>query len=283
VLLYAAAKGRTNFDASTRIDTATLTVKSGTDQIDAKILEPVKDMQGGGVWRVWGRVVGQLQNWPARLAAWLPMSNCQLAGGYIVEGDGVASKDGAELRQVGFAAEPLIVKSPWLNVNESRIEGTVAGSWNQQQRRLQIPSASMSCATAAVAAKNVVMAMPATGPLELTGALEYQGNAGRIGQWFANPKTPAAWQLAGQLKGSAVLQQKSRRGAWHNHHRTDQSRGRFRRQAIPRTDRSTRSRRRLRPELEDAPTQPMPIDLQRTNGGGRRPYFAGQRGTKRAD
>jgi hypothetical protein len=208
LLAYVAAKGQTNFDASTRIDAASLTVKSGPDQIEAKILEPVKDLQGGGVWKVWARVVGQLQNWPARLAVWLPtIGNWQLKGSYIVEGDGVASKDGAELRLMGFAAEPLVVKTPLLNINEARIEGTVAGSWNQQKRCLQLPSASISCSTAAVAAKNVVMALPAGAPMELTGTVDYQGDAGRIGQWFVDPKTPAAWRVAGQLRGSADLRQ----------------------------------------------------------------------------
>jgi hypothetical protein len=207
VLLYASAKGQTNFDANTRIDAAALTVKSGPDQIDAKILDTVKDLQGGGVWRVGTRIVGQLQNWPPRLAAWLPMNNCQLRGGYIIEGEGVASKDGAEIRQLGFAAEPFVVSSPWLNVNESRLAGGAAGSWNQQQRRLQLPIASISCATAAVDAKNVVVTLPASGPTELGGTVNYQGDIGRIGQWFANPKTPLAWRLAGRLTGTTVLQQ----------------------------------------------------------------------------
>ena len=61
-----------------------------------------------------------------------PMNNVQLAGGYIVEANGVASKDGGDLRQMRFAAEPLIVNSPWVYVNETRIDGTVSGSWNQQ-------------------------------------------------------------------------------------------------------------------------------------------------------
>ncbi len=208
VVFNASAKGLTNFDASTRIDAAALTLKSGTDQFDAKILEPVKDLQGGGVWRVWARVIGQLQNWPARLAVLLPaMNNYQLTGNYIMEGDGVASKDGGELRQMGFAAEPLLVKSPSLNVNENRIEGTAAGSWNGQQRRLQVPAASISCATAAVAAKDVVIALPGGGATELAGAVSYQGDAARIRQWFADPKAPSPWRLAGQLRGSASLQQ----------------------------------------------------------------------------
>ena len=90
VVFNASAKGLTNFDASTRIDAAALTIRSGVDQLEAKILEPVKDLHGGGAWRVQGRLFGQLQNWPARLAVWLPtMNTYQLNGSYIVEGDGV--------------------------------------------------------------------------------------------------------------------------------------------------------------------------------------------------
>jgi translocation and assembly module TamB len=209
VVAYAAAKGRTNFDAATRIEKdAMLTVKSGSDQIEVKLMEPVENMQNGGVWKVWARVVGQLQNMPARLAVWLPtMSTYQLNGNYIVEGDGVASKDGAEVRQIGFAAEPLGVKSPLLNINEQRIEGVVAGSWNQQQRRLRVPAASIRCSTAAITAKDVVMAVPAAGATELSGAVDYQGDAGRIRQWFADAKVPSPWRLAGQLRGAATLQQ----------------------------------------------------------------------------
>jgi translocation and assembly module TamB len=207
LLVYVSAKGQTNFDVNTRIDAATLNVTSGFDQIDAKIMEPVKDLQGGGVWRVSAQIKGQLQNWPARLALWLPMNNCQLAGGYIVAAEGVASKDGAELRQFGFAAEPLIVKSPLLNINETRIEGSAAGSWNGQQRRLQVPAASIKCATAAVDANNVVIALPASGSTELAGTIQYRGDAGRMRLWFANPKTTADWRLAGQFEGSLALQQ----------------------------------------------------------------------------
>ncbi|MFZ1936828.1 MAG: hypothetical protein WCB27_22375 [Thermoguttaceae bacterium] len=208
VVFNASAKGLTNFDTSTRIDAAALTIRSGNDQVEAKILEPVKDLHSGGVWRVWARVFGELQNWPARLAVWVPtMNTCQLNGRYIVEGDGVASKDGGQLRQVGFAAEPLVVKSPLLNVNETRLWGTAAGSWDGQQRRLQVPAASINCASAAVAAKDVVIALPAGGATELTGAVSYQGDAARIRQWFADPNVPSPWRLAGQLHGSATLQQ----------------------------------------------------------------------------
>ena len=216
-MLGASAKGLTDFDAATRVDAAALSIHSGVDQFEAKIMEPVKDLHGGGVWHVWARVFGQLQNWPARLAVFLPTINSyQLTGNYIVEGDGVASSDGGQVRQVGFASEPLVVKSPLLNINEPRVEGTAAASWNGQQRRLQVAAATISCGaagsataavTAKVTAKDVVVALPAGGPTELAGTLNYQGDAARLRQWFADPKQPSPWRLAGQLRGAATLQQ----------------------------------------------------------------------------
>ena len=43
--------------------------------------------------------------------------------------------------------------------------------------------------------------------MEMAGTVNYQGDAGRMQQWFADPKMPSPWHLAGQLRGSAVLQQ----------------------------------------------------------------------------
>jgi translocation and assembly module TamB len=220
----ASARGRTNFDASTRIDTASLNVKSGYDQIEAKLLEPVNDMRDGGVWPVGLTMRGYLQNWPARLAPWIPtMGQCQLAGGYSLQASAVASKQGGDLRQMGFAAQPLIVKSPWANLNEGWIEGDASGSWNQQQRRLQLPAASLKClakapdnakdangaaaTTVAVQAKDVVVAMPTAGPMELVGTLGYQGDVGRVQQWFVDPKVASLWHINGQLNGNAIVQQ----------------------------------------------------------------------------
>jgi translocation and assembly module TamB len=209
LFVNASAKGQTNFDANTRIDTASINMKSGFDQIDVSLLSPVKNLQGGGVWSVVLKMQGLLQNWPGRLAVWLPMKNVQMNGSYILQADGVASKDGADLRQMGFAAEPMVMASPWVNVNEKRVDATAAGSWNQSKRRLQVPSASFKCSTAAVAASNVVMAMPEIGPTEMAGNLNYEGDVGRMRQWFVDPKTklPPSWQLGGQLKGSAIVQQ----------------------------------------------------------------------------
>ena len=255
VVFNASAKGLTNFDASTRIDAAALTIRSGVDQIEAKILEPVKDLHGGGVWRVWARVFGQLQNWPARLAVCLPtMNNYQLTGNYIVEGDGVVSNTGGEVRQVGFAAEPLVVKSPLLNVNETRIEGTAAGSWNGQQRRLQIPAATISCATAAVAAKDVVMALPSRRSHGTDRHHQLPRRRRPHPAVVRRSETALALATRRTTPRLGRVAANRRRHPRLNHRRSGQSRGRrFRRQAVPGAAGLAGRQGRLRREIAGAP------------------------------
>ena len=57
-----------HFGAETRIDSATLNVKTDADQIDVRLTQPVADLREGGAWPVRVQAQGQLQNWPPRLA-----------------------------------------------------------------------------------------------------------------------------------------------------------------------------------------------------------------------
>ena len=239
-------------------------------------------MHSGGVWPVEVQMQGQLQNWPARLAAWLPMDNVQLAGGYIMEAKGVASNDGGELARDAlrcgaadreFAVAESSTRRGWMR--------PAAGSWNEQQRRLQLPSAAImlrrhrgrwqDARNDADRRWQKTSHGRAAGPMELAGTLSYQGDAGRMRQWFADPKAAVALASGRTTQRLGRVAADRRRGAWRNHHRTGQPRGRrFRGQAIPRAAGSTRRPGRLRLAIEDDSTQPVRIDLQRADGRRRR-------------
>ncbi len=201
------AKGQTNLNVDTRIDAAAASLKAGEDQIDVQLAQPVQNLRDGGAWPVHVRAQGQLQNWPSRLAAWLPTQNCQLTGAYALEADGTASSQSVEVRQVRMAAAPLVVHSPWLLVNEPRIDVSAAGSWNQAERRLKVEPANLTCATAEIQANNFVWASPEKGPAELGGTLQFRGDAARVRTWLCDPKTAADWRMAGQFKGTVQLNQ----------------------------------------------------------------------------
>ncbi len=201
------AKGQTDFGQQTRIDAATVSIKSGTDQIDVRLLQPVGSLQDGGTWPLRIQAQGQLQSWPGRLAAWLPAKDCRFTGNYNLDVVGTASTQSVDLRQVKLTAGPLVVASPWLNVNEPQVVLNAVGSWNQAQRRLQVEPATLTCATIGIQANNVVVAVPETGPMELAGTLGYQGDVGRLRQWLSNPAKPSSWRLAGQLKGALQVRQ----------------------------------------------------------------------------
>ena len=49
--------------------------------------------------------------------------------------------------------------------------------------------------------------MPEEGPWKTTGQLKYRGNIETLSRWFAEPNKPPAWNVSGQLAGTAQLTQ----------------------------------------------------------------------------
>ena len=204
--LSLSANGQTDLGENTRIDAAALTLKTTNDQIKARLTGAVADLTDGGSWPVRLDMRGQLQNWPARLAPWLPTGGWRIGGGYTLEAEATASKDNIQLRQMKLTAAPLTVASKSFNANEPRLRATAAGSWDGQQRRLRIDRANFDCATVAVEVNNVLVSMPESGAMEMAGSFHYQTFVDRLKQWFSDPSKPPSWRIAGQLRGTGQLQ-----------------------------------------------------------------------------
>jgi len=207
LLLYCSAKGKTDGSVNTRLDAASFSVQAGEDRLRAELLQPVADLKQGGAWPVRVLLQGQLQTWNARVASFLPLTDWRLAGAVDLDLQATASKDGVNIGQAKIHATQFAVTSPYVNMEEPELELTAAGSWNQNQYRLQIAPATLATTSLAVQADNFLMAMPQNGPLEISGTVKYQGDLGRLRQWFADRAKPPAWAMSGQLVGSAQFKQ----------------------------------------------------------------------------
>ena len=95
VQIKLAASGQTDRGAAARLDAASLDVKLGSDQLDVKLAEPVTEFSVMRPWSLHARMQGLLQNWAARLAAWLPGGNWRIGGSYVVDADAKVSAGGA--------------------------------------------------------------------------------------------------------------------------------------------------------------------------------------------
>jgi len=223
LLIYVSAKGKTDGTSNTQLDAASLNVKAGDDRLAAQLLKPVADLKQGGIWPVRLLMQGQLQSWTARLASFLPLNNWRLAGTVDLDVQATGSKDGVNIGQARINATQFAMASPYINLEEPKIELSAAGSWNQRQYRLQLAPAALACTSVALQADNFVMAMPTSassirlsssksaepqnGPFELSGTIKYQGDLGRLQQWFADRTKPPAWGLGGQMTGNAQFKQ----------------------------------------------------------------------------
>ncbi|MEN6449962.1 MAG: hypothetical protein ABFC96_05695 [Thermoguttaceae bacterium] len=199
------AKGQSDPKDKTRIDTASVSVVSGADQLAARLISPVTDL-GNSPWAVHAELTGQLQSWPGRLAMWLPANSVRrLEGAYRVVADGIVAGAGVTLKQLEASAIPLVVDSSWMTINEPQVVVGMAGSWDRQKGRIRLDPALLSTATLGVQAKDVEVSIGSAAPADLNGTITCQGDLGRLRQWFSDPKVPSPWRLAGQLNGTVQL------------------------------------------------------------------------------
>jgi hypothetical protein len=207
LIVYCSAKGKTDATANTRLDSAAVNIQAGDDRLTAQLLEPVADLKQGGIWPVRVLMQGQLQNWTARAGSFLPLSNWRLAGATDLDIQATASKDGVNIGQAKIHATQFSLASPYINMQEPEVELTVAGSWNQAQGRLQLAPATLATTSLAVQADSFLMAMPQNGPFEISGIVKYQGDLGRMSQWFADHTKPPSWAMGGQVVGNLQFKQ----------------------------------------------------------------------------
>ena len=200
-----AAKGRTNLGSDTRLESATFQIRSGNDQLDAKLRQPVADLRTPVPIDI--QMQGQLDRWPARLATLLATQDWRLGGSYQALIQATASKDAIIVEQAKITASQLVLGSPSLNLSESAAELTASGRWERQPLRLRIDTATFVSSAVSAQAKDMVVSMPDKGPMEMTGVVSYRADLERVRPWFAAAGKPPAWQLAGQLSGTAQLQQ----------------------------------------------------------------------------
>ncbi|MCC6125338.1 MAG: hypothetical protein IT426_10275 [Pirellulales bacterium] len=202
------AKGQTDFTPkNTAIDSAAVQLVAGADQFSAQLRGPVKNLADGGVWPIAANAQGQLQNWLTRAAAFAPLAGYQAAGAGRLEAQITASAASIEIADAKIHAEPFALASPSLNLNEPQLDLAAAGSWNAKQRKLNIKSALLTNSTLNVSAQDFVCSLPESGPVELAGTVQYQGNLARLWQCIGDRAQPSAYELGGAMGGTAQFKQ----------------------------------------------------------------------------
>jgi hypothetical protein len=208
VMIYAAAKGKATWQdlsRNARLDEAVLNLRTANDQLDAELSQPVERLENNGL-PLKVQMSGRLESWLPRLAVWLPLSQWKAAGAYQFNAEGTANGQKVQIRDARLTITPLQVAAPLVTIDEPRVEATVAGTWDQQRRKLQVDSVTLSSATAVVQGKNLTLALPATGPVEVVGVLNYQADIARVCQWLLDRTQPRAWSVGGVVVGNANVQ-----------------------------------------------------------------------------
>ncbi|MBN2025117.1 MAG: DUF748 domain-containing protein [Pirellulales bacterium] len=206
-LAVVAAAGRTTFTPDTRIDSAQVELRAGTERLIVKLAKPVDRLAAGVAWPLSLSTHGDLARWNDRVKAWGLLDGWQLAGMYAAEAELAASTTTVDVTSLTLKAEPLRVTGPAMQLDESSAELNLAGQYHVGARRALVSRLKLATDTLAVDATEVILGVPANKPVELAGRLVYRGDLARLQRLTRDPHAPSTWSLAGQLRGEGQLKQ----------------------------------------------------------------------------
>ncbi len=169
IVVSAAAKGQTDLADKTRIDAASLTLMTATDRLDASLTEPIVDLRNAGAYAVHVGLQGQLQNWPSRLAAWIPAGSTRLQGAYNLQADAKAAAGLLRAQATARVSNLAILDSSGPQFQEPEITLSAAGQYDSKSQSLDLEQ------------------------VQVTSSMLAAGAAGRI--------APAGGHNEGQFKG----------------------------------------------------------------------------------
>jgi hypothetical protein len=201
------ANGKTDLATHTQLDTAELDIYAGTEQLSARLVEPVVDLHDGGIWTVGLDSSGQLAPWLGRVSPWVVLQDWKLGGTYQMVALATGSATAVQIHQSQVTVGQLRAQSPSMNLVEPSLEAALSGSWDSRRRRLELKSASLDTSSASALAEELVFALSDKGQAELAGTVSCRGQIEKVQKWFTSPDEPLPLQFGGNLAGRAEFRQ----------------------------------------------------------------------------
>ncbi len=167
------AKGHADLSAPTRLDEATVQLRSSGDQADIRLAQPVAELNARTLWLLALQMQGRLDRWPARLAPVASAAGLRLAGNYQASSQVTLSADSLAFHQTKIDATQLTVAGATWNWSNPAVELNTAGRFDFASSRLEINSAQLLASTISLGVKDLVCSAPGNGPVQIDGSIVY--------------------------------------------------------------------------------------------------------------
>lgn len=199
------ATGQADFRNNNRIETAAARIEAGPDQLHARLMQPAAALEDQ--WPVELHARGQLGRWQDRLGPWFDLARWRFGGDFELLSAVRWGKNTLALEQTRASGTHLAIVGPALDIQEPKAELTLAMRWDSPARRLELQHARLATSAGTLQTKDFLLALPPGGSVRLSGTVEASASIERLQAWLGPAGTRPAWQLAGQVRARAEIQQ----------------------------------------------------------------------------
>ncbi len=190
-----------------RLDAAEAELIAGTEELRLKLKNPVEGQPDRIVWPIGLEAQGQMASWSQRAHAWNLLETWAADGAYQIRADTLLAADQVEIRGGQVIVQQFQLRGPDLSLYEPSVEGNLDGRYRIAERRLLVDRALAKTGGLYLLLSGLLVGVPENGPMELAGAVEYQGAIPSVLAWFPQYRETLARKLGGWFSGKAQLKQ----------------------------------------------------------------------------
>ncbi len=189
--------------ASVTFDNPTVRTR---ELVEVKLLQPIEQFSAHTRWPLDVRMQGRLdQLWP-QVAGWLGVSGLELGGTADIAVQAAYSDAAVEIQNAKATFNQLHAWG-WNTffIDEPTVQLEASGGYEFAASKLTLNRTSLLTSSLSLQTDAATVAMPATGPMNLQGAVAYQADLARLIRWITDPRTPPSYAMVGILSGTATM------------------------------------------------------------------------------
>ncbi|MBL7037733.1 MAG: hypothetical protein ISR77_03835 [Pirellulaceae bacterium] len=194
------AKANTAGSEISKVDTASLTLQSGSDRLVAELMRPVKQPTAQTAWPLRLSAGGQLDTWIPRLQPLFTLAGWNVEGTVDLNATATVAAGKIDAEAVNVRVDGLHAESASWLIDEPRVQLETKGSWDQSKGQMVANATTMTSSTVAFRAEQLVLQFPNETPA-VSGTVSYRADLGRIGSLLSKPGQPADQQVVGSVTG----------------------------------------------------------------------------------
>ena len=197
------AAGKSHAGTRLQIDQGGIQVDAGSEQMFARLAQPVPDAFANQVWNADCQLSGSMSGWLMHLENFVELGDVVIEGQLVLNCGATIDGQSVQLSNVQYSIDQLVFDGYGMKIREAKTVGAGTAIYDLATGNISIPDTTFS--GSAISARGQQLQIKFPGNIQIDGDILFRGDVNRIAAWYAISPTPDSIFWYGGIDGTVKL------------------------------------------------------------------------------